>query len=948
MSFGAFRRGLPARVRHGVEAASGQSRSVAARACLGTVSALAFGWSFAPAHAQTQPPTPQQNADVVIVTGSRIQTDGFSAPTPTSVFDESMLDEAAEGTIAEALNTIPSFQPSRTATTNTLNSVSAGANFLDLRGLGANRTLVLLDGRRIVPTTDTNLVDANLIPSALVQRVEVVTGGASAAWGSDAVAGVVNFILDEKLEGFRGTVQGGRSSKGDADEYKVALAYGLDFADGRGNFVIGAEAFDNDGILDQSQRDWASPGWQFISNPAYAAGNGKPRQLIARNVRLSTATPGGLISSGPLRGTQFGPGGAPGPFAFGQVTSTFQIGGDGVNLGAGASIYQPNDRQSAFSRLTFDVSDSLTLFAEAGYARSQSNNPVLPAWNFGTIRVTNDNAYLPASTRAAMATAGITSFNMGRIFTDFGDITSKNLAETYRYVVGAKGDIAPGWSWDAYYEHGHTLNAVDLYNNPIVSRWTLAMDAVVNPANGQVVCRSTLTDPTNGCLPLNIFGPDAARGSPALAYVLGSSQVDYELSQDVFAANVNGKLFDLWAGPLSVAAGVERRTEEVESRVDALSKSSAFLTGNFQPIIGEREVTEGYAEFVVPLLRDLPFALETDLNLAARITDYSTSGTVETYKVGATHRFNDELRLRGTWSRDIRAPNLNELFNPSALTFATVNDPVKGANVTIQQIQKGNTALQPEEAETLTAGFVYEPSWLRGFQASVDYFDIDLTGAIALLGIQDTINRCVAGNAELCGFLTRDSGGNLVSIVRTNYNLAGRATSGLDFQLGYDFPLDSIGKGLPGDVSLNLFATWVDKLVFDDGRTAIDRVANLSAGTSGVPEWKWTATAGYKVGAFAFQAQGRYLSSGVYDSTYGPLDINNNKIEAVTYLDLYLGYDLQRGDDGRSISLFAAVDNALDEAPPVAASSFFVPLATNPILYDVMGRYFTVGLRFKQ
>jgi outer membrane receptor protein involved in Fe transport len=911
-----------------------------------SVSAAALMVSGGQAWAQSAAPEPEAvSVEEVVVTASRVRQDGFSAPTPTTVVGGDFIDSAVETSIADVVNTLPSFAPNRTPTTNTLNAVSAGANFLDLRGLGPNRTLLLVDGRRVPPTTDTNLVDANLIPSSLVERVEVVTGGASAAWGSDAVAGVVNFILVPNLEGWRGQVQLGQSSRRDAQEYKVSLAYGRELWGGRGRLLVGAEVFANEGVMDQSSREWARGDWQLIANPAYAPGNGQPQRIISPNVRLSTATEGGLISSGPLRGTQFGLGGAPTAFTFGTASSIFQIGGDGINLGRDITIYQPNDRQSYFVRLNYDLTEDIEAFAEASYSRSFSDNPVLPAWDFGSTRIFNDNAYLPDSVRTAMATNGITSFLMGRIHSDFGWISAKTVAETNRFSVGAKGSFAPGWTWDGYYEYGRTHNGTDLYNNPIVANLALARDAVVNPANGQIVCRSTLTTPGNGCVPINLFGPNAAAGSPALGYILGSAQVDYKLIQQVAAFNVQASPFELWAGPVALAAGIEFRREEVSSEVDALSLTNAFLTGNFKPIRGARDIREAYVEAVVPLVADAPFAKLIDLNLAARLTDYSTSGSVTTWKAGISYAINDDLRFRTTWSRDIRAPNLNELFNPASMTFATVFDPVKATTVTISQIQRGNTALVPEEGDTWTAGVIYQPSWFEGFRVSVDYFDIELTGAISLLGIQDTINRCYSGNTSLCGFLNRDAGDNLVSIVRTNYNLASRSTRGFDVEVGYEFPLSRISETLPGQLSARILGTHIDELVFNDGTTSIDRAGDLGTGLGGSPEWRWTANLGYRNGAFSAAAQTRYLSGGVYDSTWGPLDINDNTLDSATYVDLSASYDLIAGD--RTLTLFGSVDNVFDEPAPIVGSSFFAPVASNPALYDVLGRYFSAGLRFK-
>ncbi|MEQ8743002.1 TonB-dependent receptor [Parasphingorhabdus sp.] len=920
---------------------------------LSGVSFAALALSSSPASAQTaQVPneeieSPAKSTDVIVVTASRIQRDGFDAPTPTTVLDSSELDTMAQASIADAVNTIPAFQPSRTPSTNTLNAVSAGANFLDLRGIGPNRTLVLLDGRRVAPTTDTNLVDANLFPSALVKRVEVVTGGASAAWGSDAVAGVANFILDSEFEGIKGQAQFGRSWESDGDEYKVAAAYGGSFAGGRGHILLGGEIYDNAGILKQSSRDWGRKKWQLIGNPAYTPTNGEPLRVISQNVNQSLTTYGGLIVSGPLRGTQFGPGGAPTQFQYGAISSIFQIGGDGLNLGQDVAIYQPNDRQNLFGRITFDVSDRTTIFAEAGYARSHSDNAIFPAWNFGNILVRDDNAYLPESIRQAMAANNVTSFAMGRINRDFGAISSDNTAETERSVVGARGEFGGDWSWDVYYQHGKTTNKVSLYNNPIVANLRLATDAVVNPVNGQIVCRSTLTEPDNGCVPINLFGPNAATGSPALDYVLGAAQTQYNLGQHVVAANIQAPPIALWAGDMIIAAGVEYREESVSSVADQLSLTNSFLTGNFQEIEGSRNIKEGYLEAVIPLVRDVPFFELLELNLAGRVTDYSTSGSVFTWKVGLSHQVSDDLRFRGTYSRDIRAPNLNELFNPASTTFATIFDPFQNSSVTIQQIQRGNTALQPEKGTTWTVGAIYEPSWLDGFRVSLDYFDIDLQGAISLLGIQDTIDRCFDGNVALCEFLNRDSSGTLTSIVRTNFNLAARSTAGFDIEAAYELPLSKISKGLGGTLGFQVYGSHVRKLVFDDGTVAIDRAGSLSAGTQGIPEWRWTGSATYKSGPFTGSVQARYISGGKYDATWGPLDINDNSIPSVTYVNLYAAYDIVRSEGDRSLTVFASVDNVFDRDPPIVASSFFAPLASNPALYDFQGRFVSVGARFK-
>ncbi|MEQ8802318.1 MAG: TonB-dependent receptor plug domain-containing protein, partial [Haliea sp.] len=272
----------------------------------------------------------------ISITASRIQRSGFSAPTPTTVFNRDFLDARAETSLGDVLNESPQFFASRSPAANTLNANIVGANFMDLRGFGPNRTLVLLDGRRVVPTTDGNLVDLNLFPSALVERVEVVTGGASAAWGSDAVTGVVNVILKSDMDGFEGSIQTGQSEVGDAEEYKASLGWGGSFANDRARIMVGAELFETKGVVDQKSRSWARDEWQLVQNPNFGM-EGEPQFITASNVKILPSTRGGFITSGPLAGTQFGEGGVPMSRELGTPSGLFMIGGDGVNLGADTS-----------------------------------------------------------------------------------------------------------------------------------------------------------------------------------------------------------------------------------------------------------------------------------------------------------------------------------------------------------------------------------------------------------------------------------------------------------------------------------------------------------------------------------------------------------------------------------------------------------------------------------
>jgi outer membrane receptor protein involved in Fe transport len=505
-------------------------------------------------------------------------------------------------------------------------------------------------------------------------------------------------------------------------------------------------------------------------------------------------------------------------------------------------------------------------------------------------------------------------------------------------VAGLNGSFGSTWKWNAHYEYGSTRYTAKIYNNRIDSRYALATDAVTAP-NGQIVCRSTLTDPNNGCVPIDLFGA----GSPsaaAVAYVSGTQSLASVITEQDGAANISGEPISDWAGPVSVATGLEVRRESVNQTVDALSQAGAFDIGNPKALNGAYQVEEGFVETVVPLLRDMPFARAFDFNGAYRLTNYSTSGTVSTWKVGATYDVNSDLKFRVTRSQDIRAPNLSELFSQNVLTFTSVSDPVTGQQASVRTPTQGNANLKPEVAQTLTGGVVFQPHWVSGLKLSVDYFNIDLSNAIGTLAAQDLVNRCYSIDPSLCQYLTRDASGNLTSVLRTYINLNQVRTSGIDYEVSYAKPLDTWFKNAPGYLSLRLLANYVAN--FDTTNGAIDQNTGDVVGTGG-PHWRYTASATYDVGPLTAFVEARYTGAGVYDevATY-----NNANVAPNTVVNASLTYTFKRSDL-RQLQVFGVVDNLFDAAPPVDPFNFIFGAPSQGALYDTIGRRFTVGLRFK-
>lgn len=938
---------------------AGRADLVRTTGLAGVLSLLLTGAAIA---AET-PPEPGQVAEVV-VTASRVTREGYSAPTPTTVVGAPQIAAAAPASLADYINQLPALvgsQTPRVATTSA--AATVGANFLNLRALGANRTLVLLDGHRVAPSTLVSVIDTNLLPQSLVQRVDIVTGGASAAWGSDAVAGVVNYVLDKTFTGGKAELQGGESQVGDARYVKGALTYGTSFADGRGHLLFSTEYLNDGGADAVTSRSWFKSE-KIIANPAFAPGNGQPARIVAPGVGLGVATDGGLITgpstitvsghtiANPLRGVQFDAAGNPEPFNFGFTSGVLSVGGSAQDISQIIHLASPNKTFTAYTRGSFDLTPKINAYVELGYAHADSTIWTRAYERDGNITIRNDNAYLPQTIKDQLTATGQTSFSLGKIFLDWGPSRGRNFREQKRIVTGLQGEFGKGWSWDAYYQYGETnFTTGDYTVNPIVPNFNSAVDAVVNPATGAIVCRSTLTNPTNGCSPLNVFG--VGKGSAqAQAYIFGQSVQHTTIKQQVAAASLRGEPFSVWAGPVSIATGVELRKEEYAATTDPLSPTQVFFLGNYRPSKGDFNVKEAFAETVVPFLADKPLAKRVDFNGAVRLTDYSLSGTVTSWKLGLTWDVNDELRFRGTRSRDIRAANLSELFQAGNTLNQTINDPISKTSYSVQQFTVGNPGLRPEDADTTAFGVVYRPAWLPGLAGSIDYFRIDIQGAIFTPSAQQIIDQCNGGAAAYCALIGRNPASGLIATVRqAAFNVSAEATKGVDLDFSYRHDLDDWGHGLKGALTLRALGTYVQtrSVTVNGVKTEYAGTnANADQNSEAVPRWRWLLTQTYDLGPFTTTLTERYIARGVYNRAWGPLDINDNNIPSVTYVDLSASYRFKVL--GNETQLFAVVQNLFDKAPPVSpiyGATNFLSTGANGYLYDLIGRQYRAGLRLR-
>ncbi|MGE4064438.1 MAG: TonB-dependent receptor plug domain-containing protein [Rhodospirillaceae bacterium] len=961
------------------------SRGIRARALFATATSAVALMALAPAHAQA----PQSNAgavDEIIVTGSRIVRDGYEAPTPTTVLSVEQLQNQASPNLIDYLTSMPTFSGNYTpqSSTQNISQGTAGTSSVNLRNLGIERTLILINGQRSVPSTVSGRVDVNAIPSQLIQRTDVVTGGASAAYGSDAVAGVVNFILDTRFTGVKGEISGGVTDYGDNANGKIGLTAGTPFASDRGHFTVSGELTDQQGIL-IADRPWNARGFGFMVNPAYGTGPGQtrdvPQRLLLEQVGPAQATKGGIIVSGPLKGIAFGPGGVPYNFNYGDLVSGgLMRGGEwkaqDIHIDNGQSIEPRMSSQNFFTRLSYQLGEQVEVYAQYNWYHNHFFSNGYGMEDFGGVNVPITNPFLDPSVRTRAEALGLTQITIGSSNRDMGMIGQDNERWTQRLVAGVNGDFEAfdtEWSWDAYYQMGVSRNSERAINSRIEGRYRASLDSLRHPTTGTIICRSTLTNPNDGCVPYNPFGV-GVNSIAQLDYVLDNSYRYQKFTQDVVAASIQGEPFSTWAGPVSVATGAEHRNEESVGINSALDQQRVFFGGNYQPTFGKYHVTEGFFETIVPLARDTGFAQTLDLNAAVRATEYSAAGYVTTWKAGATWTPVDDITIRLTRSRDIRAPNIGDLYNAGTVVVNNVNNTIDGTQASVQYVgtTRGNPTLVPEKADTTGIGVVLRPSFLEGFGASVDYWNINVKGAITIINAQQIVDLCAQGNTSFCnainaghpvvrqGTLDRNRVDNTIFI--QPFNLARQNARGLDFDVTYALPLSTFSDDMDGTIRLRALASHYIKNFRDTGLTAPTDTAGENNG-GGPASWRWSASATYDAEPLSVTLTARGVSSGTYNNDFVecqtgcPISaapnftVNSNHIPGAIYWDFATSYEIFTADEGDgNVEAFLNIKNITNkDAVMVGGNGNFATdtVTTNTANYDSHGRTYRVGIRFR-
>ena len=944
---------------------------------LSGVSALSLSvpaWAAGAAAAQPNPAVQGEAAagDMtdIVVTGSRTIRNGNNSPQPITVQSLGELQQTTPTTIADALNKLPAFQAGYTpaAVANTTNN--RGGSYLNLRGFGLNRNLVLLDGRRATPTAQDGSVDANTLPEMLVQRVDVVTGGVSAVYGSDAISGVINFVLDHRFDGIKTNLEYGVTTYNDNPRWKAGIAAGTSLANGRIHVEGSYQHFQSEGVFDRGSRPWG-----LMDYCQLGAGTVASPARLGTDCKNSSSSYGGLVTSPAASNRlEFTAPGVLAPFVEGAATAssgTTQIGGNGTE-GSLANLFQDTKVDQAFGRIDVNLGSGINAFIQASYTRSE-NRGVFSQPGFTNMVFSTTNAFLTPAQSARLRTGGAATFQMSKTWREITGIDTQAVQKVKSGTVGLDGDLGP-FKWNLYYTYGDSNAPIYASHNFHNQRFAAALDAVRSPTNGEIVCNVTLTNPGlyPGCVPINPFGFNSTNDA-AVAWAQDTTVIRTRNRMDDAGGTIAGDLFNLPAGPLSVALSGEFRRMRLDQSTTALSGqapdctgirfncgTAVYSTGTSRPLSVSQNIREGAFEATIPVLKDFVLAKSLEVNAAARYADYSVSGAIWAWKIGGTWRPIDDLTLRVTRSRDIRAPSLFDLFQPLTIVNTGLQDAHTGQSGTVPRDTTGNANLVPEVTKTLTLGAVYRPSWLRRFSVSVDYYKVTIDNAI--IAIAPTIQ-----NNQLC----EDSGGTSIFcqlFIRplpfsdrsaANYpirlkqfpaNAAFQQIEGVDVEVNYAFGLSAIR--LPGEIALRLFAAHQPNFLL---QTAPGQPTfNLSGFASSAFEMpgptvktKITGSVNYSSGGVSLTVMERWLS-GLDHSHLGAV-WSDPKLPAIAYTDVTASYDIGNAAGlFKQMQFFLTVQNLFNKQPRIYTQynagliNFRNPVPNGD---DVLGRNFTAGLR---
>ena len=968
-----------------------QSSRTTGRLALLPLSTLALALGAGSAAAQETPRQEEPTTlDRIEVTGTRIKRADMETASPVFVIDRQNIESSGAVTIGDFLQRTPAISGAAT-NPQVNNGGGAGAATVDLRGLGVNRSLVLVDGKRWIGTISNanGAVDINSIPMALIERVEVLKDGASAIYGSDAIGGVVNFILRKDFEGLEASAYFGVSSRGDADTERYDAVFGT--VGERGRLMLGA-SYDEEDSVSAASRAYSSQPFQLYAGEH---GIGGTSRILTGRYVLPRGAATGVNLSDPNCGTGANvvltridgrPGTSPSDFrCFDPINDVYNFQADGnLNL-------TPQERTALFLSGNYEISDNTEAFLIGSWLRTQSSFFIAPLPFDGRAAVDNvpisgDSLYNPFGVDITDARLRLRDFIPTR--------TTRFETETYQITLGLRGNFGDSsWSWDASYGYGRTPQSSTVRGYLFSPGLTDALGpSMIDPATGSPICVRTPGDPTTaipGCLPVNFMGPAPDPSTPegqaqlaALELINPTIHNFNENDLKVFNANVTGDLFSWDAGTASLAVGVERRQESASSSSDFLTiippgETVCLITQEactFGDINGEFDVNEVYVEALVPLLADVPFAERLSVSLGTRYSDYSNFGGTTNSKIGLEWKPFADLLVRATYADVFRAPTIGDLFAPTVPSANTYTDPCNGyngqptadpracagvptdgsfrqSNNQVTSFQVANPDLQAEEGDVLTFGFVYSPGWLDGFSITADYWRVELDQFITNLPENVMLNQCF-DFGRFCDTFIRDESGDVAQMTNVIGNFGNLKTSGADIGLRYLFPETEWGT-LRWNLDTTYLAEYEVQLLAGDPTSEVGAfpgipgsvglagtfVDNASSGFGNMARWRALNDISWSSGAFSASVTTRYVHH-VFEApdvadVEAPGFVAKRRVPSYTQTDLQVGY---RFADLNDSTIQIGVRNVTDRQPPLIYSGFNA--STDMRTYDAIGRFY--------
>jgi Outer membrane cobalamin receptor protein len=932
----------------------------------------------------------QARVDEVVITGSRIVRQDLEQAMPVSVVDMGEALRFGRNDLYDMLRQNPAMGIG-TSLTSGPRSLDAGASFLNLRNMGTNRSLTLIDGkRRVSSSARSSAVDISTIPLGMIERVEIVTGGAAAVYGADAVTGAVNIITKKNIEETTLSMTSGVSERGDANQSMATLATGFQFAEDRGRVTIGGTLSKIDPLFMADRYDWRYQPMQ-LANPANTGANDGIYDIVTiynyrqhyyayePNFWLGTINGEAINTRYMLDGGNVRPMYHEQYLSSGIAQFATGNGGDGRNLVDHYQFRGGNESASLTGRVEFDFNDSLTWAAWLDYAKTDYDGTYYP-WRddtratffdgAGSAKAYLDNPFLPDSIRAVMNQYGLTELNIDRTYGNFPVMTNDHHRKTYTIGTELSGEFGAGIDWSAFIQYGRTRDDVVNGNIPWKSHWLAARDVI--EINGQPACRDAAAR-AEGCLPLNIFSMEPP-SEALLAYVMRDRHELRENTQTLAGAQISGTAFALPAGDLQFAAGLEYREDTLVNRDDPLAISGELAYGGGLALRSELDVAvdvkEVYGELVAPLLSDLPLVSSLDAEVAYRYSDYSTVGGTKAWKAGVVWELIDGLSFRGVKSRSVRTPNFGELYEPiTESRTGSINDPCMVANYHASPTRAANCAasgvpvpfvdpklgpvvtsggnpdLKPETSDSMTFGMVWRPS--NDFDLALDYWDIQIDDVVYTLSYLQLMNLCVdlpSIDNPYCAAVTRNTDdknvnpivgiqlplGAGVSVNAQTDNIARMRAKGIDLAANWFMDVG------PGRLGFRLAGTYLIDQVLETtpGVTAGDQIVD-GAYTS--PNLRLNLTTSYDWNDFSLALSTRFWGHGKGNvNATSPEQYDDNTVPSRTYHDLSGRYVF--GDHTVNLS----VNNLFDVMPPQMA--FGEPgIYANSNVYDLVGRYYSVN-----